>query len=187
MNAFVNGEADAYAKRNAGRFCIEPWFLGMLQTIQFRSVIDMGGGDGERVDAIRHGIPGIRRAVSVDAKHGQSFDAGELAMVYDCNVEGYNGENVDLIIFSYVLHWMPNAERTLLQRMSDAQYILINDFYPPYAIDNPYAHCEGVITRKRRYGLICAEAGWIRHIAMEYRYHNEADGEACCCEIWRKP
>ena len=187
MNQFVAGEADAYAKRNAGKFCIEPWFLGLLQTITFRSVADLGGGDGERIDAIRHGIPGIKRAVSVDAKSGASWDGGDMALLYNQNVEGWNGEDIDLVILSYVLHWLPNAYRTLEQNMTWAKWICINEFYPSHPIDVPYAHRPGIVTQKRRYGLHLAEAGWKLHAAVKYRYHNEPDGEWCACQIWSKP
>ena len=187
MNAFINGEADAYAKRNAGHNPVEPWFTGLLETIDFRTLIDMGGGDGARASEVLYRLPGVSWTISVDARAGESYVGDGLQMVYGQDVETYDIPICDLVMFNYVLHWLPSAEQVLERAMKVSKYILINDFAPPYAIDVPYAHCEGVVTRKRRYGMYCAEAGWVRHIAVKYRYHNEPDGETCCAEIWRKP
>jgi hypothetical protein len=187
MNPFVAGEADAYAKRNAGHSVVEPWFLGLLQTISFRSVLDMGGGDGQRVDAIRHGIAGVTRLTSVDAKSGESFDSDDLQMIYGQDVEQYVGPDVDLTMFCYCLHWLPHPYEMLDRAMQASRHVLINDFYPSHPIDVPYAHRPGIVTQKRRYGLHLAEAGWKLHAAVKYRYKGEPDGEWCRAEIWSKP
>jgi len=187
MNAFINGEADAYAKRNAGHNPVEPWFIGLLKTVEFTSAVDMGGKDGERAGAILYDIPDVSWMISVDAKTGESLVTPGLEMIYGQDAETYEIPKCDLVMFSYILHWLPEAHKVLARAMKASKYILINDFFPEAPIDNPYAHCEGVVTRKRRYGMHCAEAGWVRHIAVKYRYHNEPDGEPCQCEIWRKP
>lgn len=187
MNPFLDGEADAYAKRNAGLHAIEPWFLALLETIKFKTVVDMGGGDGWRSYRIVMHIPEVVHAVSVDAASGSSWDTGRIAKVANQDVETYDIPECDLCMFNYVLHWLPRADEVLDRAMRVAKHILINDFYPSAPLDVPYAHREGIVTRKRRYGERIAAAGWKLHAAVSYHYHQDIDAEWCRCEIWSKP
>lgn len=185
MNPFITGEADAYAKRNRNKETIEPWFIGLLQTIQFKSVVDLGCGDGSRTVAASP--LGSIKTIGVEAASGNTDMDPYHTWIYGQDIETYDIPTCDLVMFSYILHWLPRANEVIERAMQKAKYILVNDFYPPYAIDTPYVHCEGVMTRKRRYGTICAEAGWVRHIDVRYPYKHEIGGESCACQIWRKP
>ncbi|MCG3770469.1 MAG: hypothetical protein JW384_01619 [Nitrosomonadaceae bacterium] len=197
MNAFINGEADAYAKRNPCGANVEPWFSGLVATIRARNIVEVGCGTGSRLFDIWGNAGGNEEdsianeftLLGVDAvSYNDNYSwAPQIKLLSGINAETWEIPPCDLAMFCYILHWLPSAEQVIERAMKSAKYILINDFYPPYAIDVPYAHCEGVTTRKRRYGMYCAEAGWVRHIAVKYRYHNEPDGETCCAEIWRKP
>jgi len=186
MNAFIDGEADAYAKRNARGPEIEPWFKGLLQTIDFHSVVDLGCGVAEHRLVVAHSVSGCR-TLGVEAASGEDHVTPRQTMLFGRDIETFDIPECDLVMFSYILHWLPEAHEVLQRAMKVSKYILINDFFPDDPIDNPYAHCEGVVTRKRRYGMYCADAGWVRHIAVSYRYHNNPDDEPCQCEIWRKP
>lgn len=184
MNAFINGEADAYAKRNAGHSSVEPWFVGMVLAADPRSIVDLGCGDAERLLHLRsHCID----CLGVDARSGANIHRPGLHLIYGQDVETYEIPACDMVSFNYVLHWLEKADEVIERAMKASKHLLIHDFFPAVPIDVAYAHAPGIVTRKRQYGTRCKAAGWELHSVMRYHYHNNPAAEWCSAEIWRKP
>ncbi len=193
---FTAGEADAYTARNAkhnAKYRIDDDIVAQCiddHVPNPRRILDLGCSSGERLSALsdRHGAFGV----GVDA----SKKAIDAAMARDRRSFWFVGdwtdpdfEGYDLVITSYVWHWVDRAllTRALLavdKAVATGGYLIINDFYS--IADVPYAHAEGVMTYKRHYPEMFLATGLYEQVLFRPYLYSKESSDPCVCAVLRK-
>lgn len=195
---FADGEADAYTKRNAAhnaQYRIEDDVVAQsieACDIKPRSIFDLGCSTGERLEALAsryeasfaHGLDSSRDAINaaIDRRHPR------IGWWHDDFPRWMEGHSYDLVIASYVLHWV---DRSLLMEtlacldecVAPGGHLLINDF--DSIADVPYAHTPGITTFKRHYARMFTSTG-LYDVAWHKPYGYKGSDEPCACTVLRK-
>ena len=165
---FIKHEADAFYERNFSRLSVPvPQNHNVIKSIKniklpkSASFIDLGGGSGAVTAGIKKSQPSwkgtvlepSRKATKLGSKIFPwiNFVNGSITKKKDMPKKTY-----DLAIISMVFSWI---DRSLLSQaianvdnlVKPEGYILIHDFYTPFARANSYHHKEGLFTYKQDY------------------------------------
>lgn len=176
---FAQGEGDRYHERNRLKYITmidnDPVLLVLKASgIQPQHVLEIGCATGWRLEEIRKrygarclGIDPSDKAIEEGrALYNVPLMAGLLEDMY------LNTADYDLIVLSFVLHWVDRAK--LLKMLAEIDRMLkadgclaISDFMPLWPTKVPYRHREGIWTYKARYDDILRATGcYETHMAM---------------------
>jgi SAM-dependent methyltransferase len=182
--AFLDGEADAWMRRNSASLSAaspdDPILaaLGELTLNERGALLDVGGASGRIAAGFLRDHPewSVRvvepsgEAIAAGRKlfEGVMFDQGSITNPLPAPSDG---THYDVVVISGVLCWV---ERALLSRaiansdaaLSDGGLLVIADFDPPAPRANPYHHAPGIFTYKQDYAQSFLSLG-IYH--LEYR------------------
>jgi SAM-dependent methyltransferase len=166
--AFLEGEADAWFRRNQGSnaaVSADDPILDALRVIQLPergTLCDIGGSSGRFAAGFLRDYPRWTARVvepSLEAIHAgrESFPSIEFLQGSISNpIPDFHGTAYDLVLVSGVLCWV---DRSLISRaiantdaaVADGGVLVISDFDPPFPRANPYSHLEGLFTYKQDY------------------------------------
>lgn len=195
---WTQADGDAYHARNA---CAQHnWdpVLPVFQTLpQQIHILEIGCGNGWRkylqftpvaytgIDTSTAALQEAREWWYLNRRYGRDaahFEHGNAEELLSCGMSEY-----DLLVASYALHWLDNPE-TFMSRVAESgvRHVIINDFDPVGPIDVPYAHRQGLLTKKRPWPKTMTGLGYEALVDLSYRYNLETDGEPCRCTLWRR-
>lgn len=192
-DAFLAGEADAWFERN--RHALRPTrddpVLRLLgeEGVRPASALEVGCANGWRLGQMT--ALGTTRRVGVDASIAaieagqQSWGTLDLRYGHAADPPIHDGETFELVILSFVLHWLDRADlRSLLKRLpdllTDTGCVVVADFSPNRPKRVPYHHQPGLWTWKADYGKRVAKA--IKGSVIAQRaFHHEAK------MFWQEP
>lgn len=189
--AFLKGEADAFARRNRDLAVAAPSDDPVLEALQTAGIpregtlLDVGGAAGRIAAGFQRDHPDWR--VRVIEPSSVAIELGRTAFPDIEFVQGSitqplstEGEPAfDVVVVSGVLCWV---ERSLLssaigaldQALSDGGLMVISDFDVPGQRANAYAHLDGLFTFKQDYSKIFLALGTYH---MSYRRSYVDDGD----------
>jgi SAM-dependent methyltransferase len=181
--AFLEGEADAYARRNPGVVAApaDDPVLVALSTVGLPAtgaLIDVGGAAGRLAAGFLRDRP--EWSVRVVEPSGVAIEQGRRlfpGVVFDQGTitrtlpAGPRSGGYDVVVVCGVLCWV---DRGLLSHavahtdavVADGGLLVVSDFDAPFPRANPYAHRDGLFTYKQDYAA-CYLALGIYH--LEYR------------------
>jgi len=195
---FISSEADAYTARNLehnARYRITDDVVAqcldeVIPAIKPGCIIDYGCSTGERLEALcgRYRCDGVgcdpsRIAIHVACSRAHP-DIRWYIRALPCEVS----QPVDLIVSSYVWHWIAREDLIDSMRAIDYQlvpggHLVINDFHS--VADVPYRHREGITTFKRHYPEMFVATGLYR-VVHRVGYAYPGGDEPCDCAVLRK-
>lgn len=199
--AFLQGEGTAWFRRNAQalsepRASDDP-VVGMLATRgrPQRRVLEIGCANGWRLAAL-HGLGrGLMAAVGVEPSR-EALEDGRARWPYLDLRHGHAaalplapGEQFDLIILAFVLHWVEPRDRqalyrTLARALAPGGLVAVADFRPRRAHRVPYHHLPGLWTYKAHYTDLLARALGLRVSARKsFEHGGGADADENRCEV----
>jgi len=159
---FATAEGDQWFLRNQASYQKNKNENGLiiqsLQELEItpKKVLEIGCSNGTRLNNFNkvfgaecYGIDPSSKAIENGSKEYSSINL----KVATADALPFEDNSFDLIIFGFCLTW---CDRKLLFKialeadrcLSDNGYLIINDFYPPFAYKNVYTHTEGVFSYK---------------------------------------
>ena len=176
---FLESEGDRWYQRNAAVLdAFEPdqdlpLRLLDLYRVEAASALEVGAATGARLAAL--GARGCRRLVAVEPSlaaiaEGRRRHPGiefRRALVTDMDL----GEQFDLVIAHYVLHWVDRgalltAVAAIDRCVRDGGFLIVGDFCPAAPARVPYHHLPpGAYTWKQPYHEIWTASGLYRVVA----------------------
>jgi SAM-dependent methyltransferase len=185
--AFLQGEGDAWFKRNRNRIlgfkAKDDLACRVLELFRCKPkhVLEIGAANGFRLQALaeRYGC----KVQGTDASPEACEDgASRYGLKLHCQpAEQLPGEEpFDLVLIHFLLHWLDRAvldplmER-VTEALEDGGLLLLGDFLPDEEADVPYHHLpeQGVKTFKRDYAALFIAGGRFRLIGMLSGDHNQ--------------
>ncbi|MDB5801082.1 MAG: hypothetical protein JWL63_2021 [Rhodocyclales bacterium] len=210
---FRAGEGDAWFRRNAASLDAHAghdWVLDTLGRLSGReritTVCEVGCASAWRLARLPEVLPAAtRRAgfdLSADAiEHGRKRD-GALELRVGTASEPPFAEQFDLVIVSFILHWI---DRSLLTRslaaidalVAPGGYLVVADFLPDSPCRRRYHHRDDVAlyTYKQDYAAAFKATNLYREISRSVFHHSETrgelraadDGDRAACVLLHKP
>lgn len=211
---FQKGEGDAWFRRNAstlGTFSkADPaqLLLGQLDLSRqgmISSVCDIGCANGWRLSQIREGLPNVRRLCGFDVSEAAVANGLSHSSGLDLRVGGIDeppfAEQFDLVIVSFVLHWvdrqrLARAIASVDSLVAPNGLLLISDFYPDRPCARRYHHRRDVelYTYKQDYVGSFTALGLYRELSRLTFSHDQsgllvgpaADQDRAVCALLHK-
>ncbi len=193
---FLATEGDAYTARNAvhnAQYQIGTDIVAQCieaADIKPRTILDYGCSTGERLEALcyRHLAEGIGCDPSMAAIDAARNRKNPDILWFHRGLPLKASRPIDLIITSYVWHWIDRDSLIEAMLAVDEQlvrggHLVINDFYSE--ADVPYAHTPGVMTYKRLYPEMFMATGLYQPV-LHRKYPYVGVGEPCICAVLRK-
>lgn len=193
---FLYSEADAYTKRNAAhnaRYRIEEDIVAQCikaAGLKPKAIIDYGCSTGERLEALcaLYGADGFGCDPSADAIEAARSRAHPDIDWYCRGLPEVASRPLDLIVTSFVLHWIDrdnliDSMAAIDRQLVPGGHLVINDFATE--ADVPYKHRPGVTTFKRLYPEMFTATGLYEQVYHRmHLYHGT--NEPCICAVLRR-
>ncbi len=191
-DTFLSGEGDAYEQRNPESTGLDPALLGRIAR-HLRpgdKVLEIGCGAGANLrtldELVRGGIQCFGCDPSVLAVEYARERAPRHQYAVATSDELPYDETFDLVLFSFVLHWV---DRDLLMKtVAETDRVLrdwdgarpgllaIADFHPPYPHSVEYHHHPGLWTYKMDYAsLFASNPAYCAFDSLEINYEGDND------------
>lgn len=159
-----------------------------------QTVIELGASNGWRLDGLRRLAPD-HRYIAVELSP-EAVQAGRSAypeiQFLEASVAAVPRPDAcaDLVIISFVLHWIDREELPLVVAEADRVLrpggaLVVADFWPAEPVDVPYHHRAGVWTFKRDYSLEWT-AGGTYGLESTTPFSHPGDNERCAVWLLRK-
>lgn len=191
---FRTAEGDAWYRRNAAHLetkaphDIAMRMIGILDNdlvCGVRSVCDVGCANGWRLDALGKTLPNASRLCGFDASDsaimaGRGFPGLDLrpGLVEDSPFD----EKFDLVIVSFVLHWIDRVKLTeaiarIDRLVANGGLLMVLDFLPDRPSKRPYHHLQNneVFTYKQDYSRTFGELGTYQELARLTFVHDRPE------------
>ena len=204
---FARGEADQWFLRNRPALSVEHAkddpVLRALSTFGLtpQRVLEVGAANGWRLAALAERSSGCYVAVEPSAEAiadgAARFPAIEFRRGLLGDLPLADGETFDLVIASFVLHWVDRrnllrAAAEIDRATADGGTVAVADFLPDRPARVPYHHLPegGMYTFKQDYAALFAAAGTYRiagrwtfdHTTHEFRA-NGLPGDRCAVTL----
>lgn len=190
---FTSGEGNAWWQRNQSGVLHPDYLkhdpvLKMLELYNLKPewVLEIGCAAGTRLAEIqkRYGSACVGVDPSVEAiRFGKNNYRGigfHVNVISDLPFPV--GTKYDLVIVSYVLHWVDRS--LLLKSLAEidrmaSKWVILADFLPDYPAKVLYKHKSGVYTYKTDYAIMLTETGLYREVArFAYDHDNHSMTES---------
>lgn len=210
---FRSGEGDAWFRRNAASLDAHAghdWILATLACLEgrerIRSACEVGCASAWRLARLPEAIPGITRRAGFDlsedaVRHGRARDPA-LDLRFGAASEPPFDEQFDLVIVSFVLHWI---DRSLLTKslaaidglVAPGGFLAVADFLPDTPCRRRYHHRDDVAlyTYKQDYAAAFTASNLYREVSRVTFHHGDTqghlqaadDGDRAACVLLHKP
>ena len=212
-DVFLGGEGDAWFHRNAEALSKPQrpdWILGLLSMLDARSeissVCEVGCADGWRLARLAESLPNVTLNAGFDASAAAIADGKRRHPQLDLRVGPVTWppfeQRFDLVIVSFVLHWIDRAElvraiAAVDQLVAPGGWLAIADFLPDRPCKRRYHHRDDVVlyTFKQDYASAFTGLGLYEEVARVAFPHSQAGGvighvaggERAGCALLKKP
>lgn len=210
---FRHGEGDAWFRRNAASLDAHTghdWILDGLSRLHgrehIRSACEVGCASAWRLARLPEALPGLARRAGFDLSadaiaHGRSRDASLDLRVGAASAPPFD-EQFDLVIVSFVLHWIDRAALSRSLAAIDALVapnglLALADFLPDSPCRRRYHHREDVAlyTYKQDYAQAFTAMHLYRELSRSVFHHGDTlgalqavtDGDRAACVLLHKP
>lgn len=194
-DVFSAGEGDAWYRRNASVLNAHhghDWILDTLSRLDgrenIRSACEAGCANAWRLARLPEVLPAIERRAGFDlseeaVRQGRTSDARLDLRVGAVGSPPFD-EQFDLVIVSFVLHWV---DRALLFKslagldalVRPGGWLAVADFLPDLPSRRRYHHREDVVlhTYKQDYAAAFTASGLYRETSRAVFHHSARDGQ----------
>ncbi len=210
---FRTGEGDAWFRRNAASLDAHAghdWILDTLARLQarerFGTACEVGCASAWRLARLPEVLPAVTRRAGFDLsedaiRHGRARD-GALDLRVGAASEPPFDEQFDLVIVSFVLHWIDRALLTRSLAAIDALvapggFLVVADFLPDSPCRRRYHHRDDVAlyTYKQDYAAVFTATNLYREVSRSVFHHGDTqgvlqaadDGDRAACVLLHKP
>ena len=212
-DVFSKGEGDAWFERNAKALAAperHDWVLTNLARLapaeRLRSVCEVGCSNGWRLARLNESLPAVQRRAGFDLSESAIRDGMRMDSTLDLRVGPASAppfeEQFDLVIVSFVLHWV---DRSMLSRSLAAidalvvpgGVLVVADFLPDSQCRRRYHHRQDVAlyTFKQDYAKAFTGMGLYRELQRSTFHHGDAEGKVddagsadrAVCVVLHKP
>jgi SAM-dependent methyltransferase len=210
---FRSGEGDAWFRRNAASLDAHAghdWILDSLSRLQgreqIRTVCEVGCASAWRLARLPEVLPHTTRRAGFDlsedaVRHGRARDPA-LDLRFGAASAPPFDEQFDLVIVSFVLHWIDRSLFTRSLAAIDALvapggFLAVADFLPDSPCRRRYHHRDDVAlyTYKQDYAAAFTATNLYREVSRSVFHHGDtqgalqaaADGERASCVLLHKP
>ncbi|HEX5128047.1 MAG TPA: class I SAM-dependent methyltransferase [Rhodocyclaceae bacterium] len=210
---FLDGEGDAWFRRNAEALSKPErpdWVLDMLAMLGARAeistVCEVGCADGWRLARIAMPLPQVSQRAGFDASAEAIANGKRRYKGLDLRVGSVTAppftQRFDLVIVSFVLHWIDRAElvhaiAAIDGLVAPGGWLAIADFLPERPCKRRYHHRDDIMlyTFKQDYAQAFTGLGLYEEVARVTFPHSVAGGvighaaagERANCTLLRKP
>jgi SAM-dependent methyltransferase len=212
-DVFRGGEGNAWFRRNEISADVDARYDPILEALsrlqsreQIGSACEVGCASAWRLARLPEALPNVSRRAGFDLsedaiRHGQQRDARLELRVGGASAPPFD-EQFDLVIVSFVMHWI---DRSLLTKSISAidalvapgGYLALSDFLPDSPYRRRYHHRDDVAlyTYKQDYAAAFTASHLYREISRSVFHHADArgglqaadDSNRAACVLLHKP
>lgn len=210
---FRIGEGDAWFRRNAANLDAHSGHDPVLDTLsrlqdkeKIHSVCEVGCASAWRLRRLPEVLPAVKRRAGFDLsdeaiQHGRAGDAALELRVGAASAPPF-ADQFDLVIVSFVLHWIDRALLTQSLAATDALVapggmLVLADFLPDTPCRRRYHHRDDVelFTYKQDYAAAFTATNLYREIGRSVFHHSSPsgslqavdEGDRAVCVVLHKP
>lgn len=182
-NTFADGEGDAWYTRNRAHLAAydlanDPVARAIsFANVKPRSILDLGCSSGTRLAALcrlytAHGTGVEPSAAAIDEARARDPHLTWQVGTLDAHPPLHGP--FDLVVVSFVLHWIDRRRlltslAALDAQVADGGCVVISDFYPEHPLRREYHHLagQGVFTYKNDYPAMLLSTGLYRPLLRQ--------------------